>query len=275
MTRPGGQLDRRLGDPGRVRAVGGGDLTSALQRAGHDAGVNDTNLRVALAGYGLAGAVFHAPARRRDPRDGRHHGGHPRPRPRRPGPRTSPRRGGGGLGGRGAGHAPPTCSSSPPRTARTSPLARAGSAAGVAVVVDKPLAVDRGRGAARWSTQAERRRRAAHRLPEPALGRRLPHLRRLRRRGRSSATSLRFESRFERWRPAAQAGLARDRRPRGGRRRCCSTSARHLVDQALQLFGPPVRVLRRGRTRRARAPRSTTTPSSRSSTRAACARTCG
>ena len=58
---PGRELDRRLGDPGRVRAVGGGDLTSALQRAGHDAGVNDTNLRVALAGYGLAGAVFHGP----------------------------------------------------------------------------------------------------------------------------------------------------------------------------------------------------------------------
>jgi scyllo-inositol 2-dehydrogenase (NADP+) len=52
----------------------------------------------------------------------------------------------------------------------------------------------------------------------------------------------RFESRFERWRPAARAGAWREEVPpsRGGG--IVLDLGTHVIDQALHLFGPPARV---------------------------------
>jgi predicted dehydrogenase len=119
------------------------------------------------------------------------------------------------------------------------PLAEAALAAGLAVVVDKPLA----------PSAAEGRRLIA------AAGRRgLPltvfhnrrwdgdflTLRRLLERG-ALGRVLRFESRFERWRPEPKPGW----RQRGGAAEAGGVLfdlGSHLIDQALALFGPVARV---------------------------------
>src|SRR4051812_42646215 len=115
------------------------------------------------------------------------------------------------------------------------PLAKAAIAAGVPVVVDKPLApsaaaarelVDEAHAAGVMLTVFHNRRwdgdfLTARRLIEAGeLGR-----------------VLRFESRFERWRPEIKAGWRElpDPDEAGG---VLFDLGSHLVDQALQLFGP-------------------------------------
>lgn len=111
---------------------------------------------------------------------------------------------------------------------------------GVAAVVDKPLAmssgeaqalVDRSARASRLLTVFQNRRwdsdqlTLARLLAEDRLG-----------------TVLRYESRFERWRPSANAESWRDSTPpeRGGGQ--LLDLGAHLVDQALVLFGPVTHV---------------------------------
>ena len=109
---------------------------------------------------------------------------------------------------------------------------------GVAVVMEKPLGPDRRQGAALASLAAERglglfpfhnRRWDAEHLTlrrllgEGALGR-----------------VLRYESRFERWRPVASPGAWREGPGRGAG--VLLDLGVHLVDQALDLFGPAAAV---------------------------------
>ena len=106
---------------------------------------------------------------------------------------------------------------------------------GVAVVVDKPLAVDARSAARLWA-----------RATEAAVPLSVFHNRRwdsdvltLQRllAGGELGTVLRFESRFERWRPDAPAQLWRAESPSQGGGQLLDLGT-HLVDQALLLFGP-------------------------------------
>ena len=120
------------------------------------------------------------------------------------------------------------------------PLAMAALGAGLAVVIDKPLAPSAAEGV-RLVEEAETRglvlsvfqnRRwdgdyltVRRLLGEGALGR-----------------IVRFESRFERWRPSVDAAAWRegsDPEEAGG---LLFDLGAHLIDQAVQAFGPPVRV---------------------------------
>ena len=135
------------------------------------------------------------------------------------------------------------------------PLAERALDAGLAVVVDKPLApsaeeaaalVEHARASGKLLTVFHNRRwDSDHRtlrklLAEGALG-----------------DVLRYESRFERWRPEPRADAWRETAGPGRAAASCSISAAHLVDQALQLFGPVSHVYaeidnRRGVARRRR-----------------------
>jgi predicted dehydrogenase len=117
------------------------------------------------------------------------------------------------------------------------PTARAALGAGVDVVVDKPLAVtasegrelvDEARRAGRLLTVFQNRRWDGDFLT----------IRRLIERGELGPV-VRFESRFERWRPRIASGAWRERGdPREGGGLLLDLGS-HLVDQALVLFGPP------------------------------------
>jgi predicted dehydrogenase len=115
------------------------------------------------------------------------------------------------------------------------PLAEAAIAHGVGVVVDKPLAVDARSAARLWAraTEAAVPLSVFHNrrwdsdlltlqalLAEGALGR-----------------VRRFESRFERWRPDAPGDIWRAESPSEGGGLLLDLGT-HLVDQALILFGP-------------------------------------
>jgi scyllo-inositol 2-dehydrogenase (NADP+) len=119
------------------------------------------------------------------------------------------------------------------------PLAEAALDRGIATVVDKPLAVDARSAARLWAraTDAAVPLSVFHNrrwdsdvltlqrlLAEGALGR-----------------VLRFESRFERWRPDAPATLWRAEPAAAGGGLLLDLGT-HLVDQALVLFGPAVSV---------------------------------
>lgn len=119
------------------------------------------------------------------------------------------------------------------------PLARAALDAGIPVVVDKPLAATAAEGrslvdeAARRSlmlTVFQNRRWDGDYLT----------LQRLLRDGALSDV-LRFESRFERWRPTPKSGWREsgDAEEAGG---LLYDLGSHLIDQALHLFGPVTRV---------------------------------
>ena len=76
-------------------------------------------------------------------------------------------------------------------------------------------------------------------------------------------TVARLESRFDRWRPAVAAGAWRERPEPEEAGGLLADLGSHLIDQALVLFGPPVRGATASSTAAARAPRWTTTSSSR------------
>jgi predicted dehydrogenase len=192
--------------------------------------------RVALVGYGLAGAAFHAPLLEavrgldlaaivtRD--EGR------RAAARRAHPGAELLESADEVWERAASFDLVVVAA--PNRAHV-PLARASIAAGLAVVVDKPLApsaaaarelVDEARERAVMLTVFQNRRwdgdfLTARRLIEAGeLG-----------------SVLRFESRFERWRPEIKEGWREEADPEeaGG---VLFDLGSHLVDQALQLFGP-------------------------------------
>jgi len=120
------------------------------------------------------------------------------------------------------------------------PLARAAIAAGLAVVIDKPMAPDADQGAElvreadaagvllsvfqnrRWDGDFLTVRRL---LAEGAVGR-----------------VVRLESRFDRWRPAVAADAWRERPEAQDAGGLLADLGSHLIDQAIVLFGPPVRV---------------------------------
>jgi len=193
-------------------------------------------LRVALLGYGLAGAVFHAPLIASVPglrlavvvtsnpeRAARATREHPGVVVLDAAERVWER----------ASELDLVVVATPNRT--HAPLALAALEAGLPVVVDKPMAVDadegqrlvdraRARGLLltvfqnrRWDGDLLTVRRL---LGEGALGR-----------------VWRFESRFERWRPAPKPGWRESGGPEdaGG---MLNDLGSHLVDQALHLFGP-------------------------------------
>jgi predicted dehydrogenase len=119
------------------------------------------------------------------------------------------------------------------------PLARAAAAAGLAVVVDKPLAAS-----------AAEARELVHEARERGVlltvfqNRRWDGdyltIRQLLEAGELGAVA-RFESRFERWRPELSGGWRESQEPEdaGG---LLFDLGSHLVDQALQLFGPAAEV---------------------------------
>jgi scyllo-inositol 2-dehydrogenase (NADP+) len=194
------------------------------------------DLGVALLGYGLAGAVFHAPLIASVPgmrlavvvtsnpeRAARATREHPGVVVLDAAERVWER----------AGELDLVVVATPNRT--HAPLALAAMDAGLPVVVDKPMAVDAAEGQAlvdrarargllltvfqnrRWDGDLLTVRRL---LDEGALGR-----------------VWRFESRFERWRPTPKTGWRETGGPEdaGG---MLNDLGSHVVDQALHLFGP-------------------------------------
>ncbi|HEX6679790.1 MAG TPA: Gfo/Idh/MocA family oxidoreductase [Gaiellaceae bacterium] len=197
-------------------------------------------IRVALLGYGLAGAVFHAPLisavvglelaaivtqnEERHSRAGREH----------PGAVL--------LGSaedvwERAGELDLVVVASPNRF--HVPIARAAVAAGLAVVVDKPLAAS-----AEDARALVREARERGVLLTVFQNRRWDGdfltVRRLLEAGQLG-TVARFESRFERWRPELSGGWREsgEREDAGG---LLYDLGSHLVDQALHLFGPAAQV---------------------------------
>ena len=197
-------------------------------------------LRVGLIGYGLAGSAFHAPLIAATPglrlaaivtanpeRVRRARAEHPDAAILDSADRLWER----------AGELDLAVVASPNRT--HAPLARAALAAGLPVVVDKPLAVTAAEGRA---LVEEARRRSL--LLTVFNNRRWDGdfltLRRLLADG-ALGDVHRFESRFERWRPAPKPGWRErgDPAEAGG---VLYDLGSHLIDQALVLFGPVSRV---------------------------------
>ncbi len=207
-------------------------------------------LRVALAGYGLAGRVFHAPLIAATP--GLVLAAVVTGDPHRAAAATA------GYPGTVVVASFDDVLADPgsydvvviatPNAAHV-PLALAAVDAGIAVVVDKPLAVDAGSGA---------RLVAAARDAGVALtvfhNRRWDAdfltLRRVVQEGRLGQVH-RFESRFERWRPVPKVGSWRERAPVAQGGGLLLDLGSHLVDQALVLWGPVRRVYAEIDTRRA------------------------
>ena len=199
------------------------------------------DLRVAIIGYGLAGRVFHAPLVAATPemavaaivtgdpeRAAQARADHP--------------------GARVVATADALWASpreidlvvvAAPNRAHV-PLARAAIAAGLAVVIDKPMAPDADEGAdlareadaagvllsvfqnRRWDGDFLTVRRL---LAERAVGR-----------------VVRLDSRFDRWRPAVAADAWRERPEPQDAGGLLADLGSHIIDQAIVLFGPPVRV---------------------------------
>lgn len=198
-------------------------------------------LRAGLIGYGLAGSVFHAPLISATP--GLEVASVVTSNPERraraeadlPGVRLLDRA---EALWELAGEHDLVVVASPNRT--HVPLARAAIEVGLAVVVDKPLAptAAEGRGlveaagAAGVPLTVFHNRRwdgdmltVRHLLGEDAVG-----------------AVTRFESRFERWRPAVLADAWRERGDPGEAGGLLFDLGSHLVDQALVLFGRPTHV---------------------------------
>ncbi|SBT41102.1 Gfo/Idh/MocA family oxidoreductase [Micromonospora auratinigra] len=119
------------------------------------------------------------------------------------------------------------------------PLARGAVAAGLPVVVDKPLAPSAAQGRALVAEAAEAG------VPLTVFQNRrwdgdFLTVRRLVEAGELGRVT-RFESRFERWRPAVKAGWRESAAP-GEAGGALFDLGAHLIDQAVQLFGPVTRV---------------------------------
>ena len=105
------------------------------------------------------------------------------------------------------------------------------------MVVDKPLAASVA-DARRLAGAARRARRRGERVPQPALGRRLPHLRRLLARTGALGDARALESRFERWRPEVDTDKWREGGGPEDAGGVLFDLGPHLIDQALVLLGP-------------------------------------
>jgi predicted dehydrogenase len=197
-------------------------------------------LRVGLIGFGLAGSVFHAPLISTTP--GLRLAAVVTSNPERTreaqrdytGVRvfTTPEQ----LWER-AGDFDLVVVASPNRT--HAPLARAALEAGLSVVVDKPLAATASEGR-KLIEEAGRRGLLLTVFQNRRWDGDFLTLRRLLSRGELGRV-LRFESRFERWRPRAKDGWRQSVAPEdaGG---LLYDLGSHLIDQALVLFGPVRRV---------------------------------
>jgi predicted dehydrogenase len=201
---------------------------------------SSTPVRVGLIGYGLAGAAFHAPLIAAVPElrlaaivtssaeRGR------QARERHPGASI--------VAGvdelwRGADALDLVVVATPNRT--HVPLAMAALEAGLAVVVDKPIAAEP-EDAARLIDEAARRRLLLTVFQNRRWDGDFLTLTRLIAEGRLGEVA-RFESRFERWRPTPKPGWRERREPdeAGG---ILYDLGSHLIDQALVLFGPAAAV---------------------------------
>jgi predicted dehydrogenase len=205
--------------------------------------------RVGLIGYGLAGSVFHAPliattegltldtvVTASTERAAQARAEHPGVRVA-----ASPDE----LWAR-AGELDLVVVASPNRT--HVPLATAALEAGLAVVVDKPLAATAAE-ARELAALAERRGTALSVFQNRRWDGDFRTVRGLVERGELGDVQ-RFESRFERWRPRPKGGWRESGDPAeiGG---LLYDLGSHLVDQALVLFGPAVSVYAEMDTRRA------------------------
>jgi scyllo-inositol 2-dehydrogenase (NADP+) len=209
--------------------------------------VNDaTELSVALAGFGLAGSVFHAPLIAATP--GLRLATVVTRNPQRAIQVADryPRADVAGSVEEALATGPDILVVATPNRAHAE-VALAAIDAGVAVVVDKPLAV----------TAADARRVVAAArdagVPLTVFQNRrwdgdFLTVQQLRADG-ELGDIWRFESRFERWRPEPKAGWREQADPAEGGGLLLDLGP-HLVDQALQLFGPPVRVHSEVRVRR-------------------------
>ena len=198
------------------------------------------DIRVGLIGFGLAGAVFHAPLVSTTP--GLRLAAVVTANPERT---LEARRDYPGVSvletpeqlWEHAGELDLVVVASPNRT--HAPLARAALDAGLPVVLDKPLAATaaEGRGLIEEAGRSGLLLTVFHnrRWDGDFLT-----VRRLLERGELGRVQ-RFESRFERWRPQAKAGWRQSVAPEdaGG---LLYDLGSHLIDQALILFGPVVRV---------------------------------
>ncbi len=199
-----------------------------------------SELRVAIIGYGLAGRFFHAPLI--SATDGLDVASVVTSDPRRQAQVASEHPSATVLGSADAlwarGEHDLVVVATP--NDAHAPLAGDALDHGIPVVVDKPLAtsvaeaaalVDRAERAGVLLTVFQNRRWDADHLT----------LRRLRAEGRLGRV-MRYESRFERWRPDPNPGAWRESAAaeRGGGQLLDLGS--HLVDQALTLFGPPTQV---------------------------------
>ncbi|EHN13004.1 oxidoreductase [Patulibacter medicamentivorans] len=196
--------------------------------------------RVLLLGYGIGGAAFHAPliaatpglrlaaVTTRDPQRVAEVGA------RYPGAAVLPD---GETALASAGDFDLAVVTTPNRS--HVPLARTALEAGLAVVVDKPLAA-RAAEAEELVALAGRRQRPLTVFQNRRWDGDLLTLRRLIADG-SLGRVQRFESRFERWRPRPKVGWRElaDPRDAGG---VLYDLGSHLIDQALLLFGPPTSV---------------------------------
>jgi scyllo-inositol 2-dehydrogenase (NADP+) len=196
------------------------------------------DLRVGIVGYGLAGAVFHAPLVAATP--GLEVAAIVTRNPERRERAERDHRGARVVAevSEMLGEVDVAVVATPNR--EHVPVARAALEAGVDVVVDKPLAVTASEG----RELVEEARRAG-RLLTVFHNRRWDGdfltVRRLLQRA-ALGRVVRFESRFERWRPQVAPGAWRERGDPSEGGGLLLDLGTHLVDQALVLFGRPLSV---------------------------------
>ncbi|MFE6779711.1 Gfo/Idh/MocA family oxidoreductase [Streptomyces sp. NPDC057702] len=241
--------------PGAPAGGGGPASAGARPGAGPDEApvrpplTRDGPLRVGLVGYGLAGSVFHAPLVAATDGLTLRTVVTSRPERQRAAREAHP-------GARAVGTADDLFAdadaldlvviASPNRT--HVPLARTALAAGLSVVVDKPLAATAAE-AREVSALADARGLLLSAFQNRRWDNDFRTVARLVREG-ALGDVQRFESRFERWRPRPKGGWRESGDPAeiGG---LLYDLGSHLVDQALTLFGPVTSVYAESDVRRA------------------------